>query len=369
MGHTPAARPVGIQHSFADVNGVRLHYASAGGAAARAAAGATAGASKLILFLHGFPEFWYAWKEQLVEFGRDHLAVAPDMRGYNLSSKPAEVGRYEIKQLVGDVRALVEHLQPGHAGAKKCFLVGHDWGGVVAWAASIACPEVVEKLVIINSPHPGIFQRELAQNPAQQQASQYMLLLRSPAAESMISANNFELWQKAILGEGLRLGYFTEADRQAYVEAWSQPGALTGGLNYYRAAKIDPHDAQAGPPIAQEGSPSATSSAPSAESATPTARAGAPTAKAGPPAGPDQPLTAAGDGGARMESNFPSLEVKAPTLVIWGEQDPYLLTGNLNGLDRYVPNLRIERIPDGTHWVVHEKPALVNSLIRSFLDS
>jgi pimeloyl-ACP methyl ester carboxylesterase len=308
MGHTPAARPEGIRHSFADVNGVRIHYASAG-------AGLGTGASKLIIFLHGFPEFWYAWREQLVEFGRDYFAVAPDMRGYNLSSKPAEIGRYEITQLVGDVRALV-----GHLGAKSCFLVGHDWGGAVAWAAAIACPDVVEKLVIINSPHPAIFQRELAENPAQQQASQYMLVFRSPEAEAMLSANNFALMQDSILGEGLRRGYFTEADRLAYVEAWSQPGALTGGLNYYRAAKI------------------------------------------GPPSG-------ASDEASHMKLNFPSLDVNAPTLVIWGEKDPYLLTGNLNGLDRYVRNLRVERIPDGTHWVVHEKPALVNSLIRGFLES
>jgi len=340
LGHTAAARPEEIQHSFADVNGVRIHYASAGAAigaaigvtanvnaggdAAAAGAGAAApgaaGASRLIIFLHGFPEFWYAWREQLVEFGRDYFAVAPDMRGYNLSSKPAEIERYEISQLVGDVRALVEHLQPSHAGAKKCFLVGHDWGGVVAWAAAIACPDVVEKLVIINSPHPGIFQRELAENPVQQQASQYMLMFRSPEAEAMLSANNFALFQEGILGEGLRRGYFTEADRRAYVEAWSQPGALTGGLNYYRAARI------------------------------------------GPPSG-------TGDEASRMKLNFPSLDVKAPTLVIWGEKDPYLLTGNLNGLDRYVPNLRVERIPDGTHWVVPEKPALVNSLIRGFLES
>jgi pimeloyl-ACP methyl ester carboxylesterase len=312
MGHTPAARPEGIRHNFADVNGVRIHYASA---CAGLGTGAAAGAGKLILFLHGFPEFWYAWREQLVEFGRDYFAVAPDMRGYNLSSKPAEVERYEISQLVGDVRALV-----GHLGAKSCFLVGHDWGGVVAWAVAIACPDVVEKLVIINSPHPAIFQRELFENPAQQQASQYMLVFRSPEAEAMLSANNYALMQEGILGEGLRRGYFTEADRQAYVEAWSQPGALTGGLNYYRAAKI-------GPP------------------------------------------TGAGDEASHMKLNFPSLDVKAPTLVIWGEKDPYLLTGNLNGLDRYVRNLRVERIPDGTHWVVHEKPALVNSLIRGFLES
>jgi pimeloyl-ACP methyl ester carboxylesterase len=312
MGHTPAARPEAIRHNFADVNGVRIHYASAGVPLGTAAA---AGAGKLILFLHGFPEFWYAWRDQLAEFGRDFLAVAPDMRGYNLSSKPLEIERYEISQLVGDVRALVPHL-----GAKSCILVGHDWGGVVAWAVAIACPDVVEKLVIINAPHPAVFQRELQENPAQQQASQYMNTLRSPEAEALISANNFALFQEGILGQGLRQGYFTPVDLQAYVEAWSQPGALTGGLNYYRAARM------------------------------------------GPPSG-------AGDKSSHMNLNFPLLDVKAPTLVIWGQQDPYLLTGNLNDLDRYVRNLRVERIPDGTHWVIHEKPALVNSLIRDFVGS
>lgn len=302
MGQMAAARPDAIRHDFAEINGVRIHYASAG-------------AGKLILFLHGFPEFWYAWREQLAEFGRDHLAVAPDMRGYNLSSKPPEVERYEISQLVGDVRALVAHL-----GAKSCVLVGHDWGGVVAWSVAIACPDVVEKLVIINAPHPGVFQRELRENPAQQQASQYMLMFRNSGAEAMISANNFALFQAGILGEGLRQGYFTEADRLAYVEAWSQPGALTGGLNYYRASKAGP----------QSGT---------------------------------------GDEASGMKMNFPSLDVKAPTLVIWGEKDTYLLTGNLNGLDQFVPSVRIKRVPDATHWVVHEKPALVISLIRDFVRS
>jgi pimeloyl-ACP methyl ester carboxylesterase len=316
MGHTVAACPEEIRHSFADVNGIQIHYASAGaGLEGRARIPRAQSASRLIIFLHGFPEFWYAWRTQLVEFGRDYFAVAPDMRGYNLSSKPAEIERYEMGQLVGDMRALVAHL-----GAKSSVLVGHDWGGVVAWAVAIACPEVVEKLVIINAPHPGIFERELAENPAQQQASQYMHILRSPEAEAQISANNFALFQEGILGDGLRQGYFSEADRRAYVEAWSQPGALSGGLNYYRAQKI-------GPP------------------------------------------TGAGEEASLMKWNLPSLGVEAPTLVIWGEKDPYLLTGNLNGLDRYVRHLRVERIPDGTHWVVHEKPTLVNSLIRSFLDS
>jgi pimeloyl-ACP methyl ester carboxylesterase len=315
-----------IRHEFADVNGVRIHYAIAApvneeaaerGAKARATSAAATG-TKLIVFLHGFPEFWYAWRKQLEELGRDFIAVAPDMRGYNLSSKPAAVEEYDIGKLVGDVRALVEHLAAAHhLHPAGCFLVAHDWGGVVAWATAMACPEIVERLVIINAPHPKIFERELRENPKQQEASQYMLVFRSSEAEAMMSANHFALMQETILGEGMRQGHISEADRKAYVEAWSQPGALTGGLNYYRAAEVGPggggHDA------------------------------------------------------FKMKHPAASFEVKAPTLVIWGEKDPYILTGNLNGLERYVPKLTVERIPDATHWVVHEKPARVNQLIRDFL--
>jgi epoxide hydrolase 4 len=289
-----------LTHEYAAVNGVRLHTARAG-------------EGKLMLFLHGFPEFWYAWKAQLAEFGQDHLAVAVDMRGYNLSSKPAAVEEYAIPQLVEDVRALVEHL-----GHKKLVLVGHDWGGVVAWFFAITHPAMVEKLVIINAPHPAIFQRELAQNPAQQKASEYMLLFRSPEAEQTLSADNYGLLVNGVLGEGLKQGAFTEEDRQAYLEAWSQPGALTGGLNYYRAARV------------------------------------------GPPARDEKPAPLAPEGAA--------LTVKVPTLVIWGEKDTALLTGNLQGLEEYVPDLKLHRVPDGSHWVVHEKPGVVNAAIREFLD-
>jgi epoxide hydrolase 4 len=310
-----------IRHEFADVNGVRIHYAIARPAnqeTGERTGKARATGTKLIIFLHGFPEFWYAWRKQLEEFGRDFIAVGPDMRGYNLSSKPAAVEEYDIGKLVGDVRALVEHLAAAHhLHAAKCFLVGHDWGGIVAWATAMACPEVVERLVIINAPHPKIFERELRENPKQQEASQYMLVFRSPQAEAMMSANNFALMQETILREGMRQGYISEADRKAYVEAWSQPGALTGGLNYYRAAEV------------------------------------------GPPVG--------GHDTYKMKRPTASFEVKAPTLAIWGEKDPYILTDNLNGLEQYVPKLTVERIPDATHWVVHEKPARVNELIRNFL--
>jgi pimeloyl-ACP methyl ester carboxylesterase len=292
-----------LKHEYADVNGVRLHYA-------------TAGKGKLIMFVHGFPEFWYEWKDQLAEFSRDYQAVAPDLRGYNLSSKPADVEQYQVKYMIEDLRALAEKL-----GHKKFTLVAHDWGGVIAWAFAIAHPEYLEKLIIINAPHPGVFQRELRDNPAQQKASQYMLMFRTPQAEQILSANNYAALVQAVLGEGLKAGHFTEEDKKAYIEAWSQPGALTGGLNYYRAARI------------------------------------------GPPGGDAQK----GEGAAGM--NMPSLVVKVPTLVIWGEKDTALLTGNLEGLDKFVTNLKIKRIPEGTHWVIHEKPALINSYIREFITS
>ncbi|MGD0134631.1 MAG: alpha/beta hydrolase [Bryobacteraceae bacterium] len=291
-----------LKHEYAEVNGVRLHYV-------------TEGKGPLIIFLHGFPEFWYEWKDQLPEFAKDHRAVAPDMRGYNLSGKPADVDAYQMKNLVEDVRALAEHL-----GYKKFILVGHDWGGGVAWSFAIAHPEYLEKLVIVNCPHPAILARELSSNPAQQKASQYMLFFRSPQAEQTLSANNYAGLVDAVLGDGLKTGVFSEADKQAYIGAWSEPGALTGGLNYYRAANL-------GPPA-----PGATTSE-----------------------GPAFGLDAA------------SLVVKVPTLVIWGEKDTALLTGNLDGMNQFVPNLMVKRIPDGSHWVIHEKPQLVNQYIRGFI--
>ena len=287
-----------VSHEYADVNGVRLHYAKAG-------------RGPLIVFLHGFPEFWFEWKNQLAEFGRDHTAVAPDMRGYNLSSKPAELSAYAIPQLVEDVRALADALR----GGERFTLVAHDWGGVVAWVFAAMYPDMLDRLVIINAPHPTVFARELRDNPAQQQASQYMLLFRSPDAEATLSANNYTPLVNAILGEGLKNGTVSDEDKAAYLAAWSQPGALTGGLNYYRAAAV----------------------------------------------GPPKP------GEAPAELTPQPIAIRVPTLVIWGEKDTALLTGNLNGLEQYVPSLTVRRIPDATHWVVREKSADVNRLIREFL--
>ena len=197
-----AAAAPPIEHDYAEVNGVRLHYAKSG-------------SGQLMLFLHGFPEFSYAWNNQLAEFGRDHLAVAPDMRGYNLSSKPEGVEQYRMPLLVEDVRALAAKL--GYGANRKFILVGHDWGGVVAWAYAAAHPDTIEKLVIVNAPHLAVFTRELRDNPAQQKASQYMLMFRSPQAEQILSANNYAALVNAVMGEGLKKGFFTEADKEAYI--------------------------------------------------------------------------------------------------------------------------------------------------------
>jgi pimeloyl-ACP methyl ester carboxylesterase len=288
-----------FEHKYADVNDIRLHYV-------------TVGKGKLIMFLHGFPEFWYEWRNQLAEFGRDYQTVAPDMRGYNLSSKPADVAQYRIRYLIEDVRALVEHL-----GYKKFILVAHDWGGGVAWPFAIRHPEYLEKLIIVNAPHPVTFVRELRDNPAQQKASQYILVHRTPEAEDILSRNNYAILVSNLLSDGIREGYFTEEDKKAYLEAWSQPGALTGGLSYYRAAHLG---------------------------------------------------SFAGENGDSLSTDPSLFTVAVPTLIIWGENDKWLLTGNLEGLEKYVPNLTIKRIPDGSHWVIHEKPALVNSYIREFVE-
>lgn len=291
-----------MEHKYAEVNGVKLHYVCSG-------------SGKLMLFLHGFPEFWYEWKNQLAEFGQDHFAVAPDMRGYNLSDKPESLADYQVDVLVDDVKALADHL-----GYSKLTLIAHDWGGAIAWVFALKYPNYLDKLVIINAPHPIVFQRELLENPAQQEASQYMLVFRSEVAESMLSSENYAPLVQNTLSEGLEKGFFTEEDKQAYLTAWSQPGALTGGLNYYRAAEV-------GPPTNEEDK---------------------------------SRLTA-------FSANFPDPIIQVPTLVIWGEKDPYLLPGNLEGLSDYVPNLTIKRIEDGSHWVVHEQPKLVNQYIREFI--
>ncbi len=288
-----------ITHGNVTANGLRFHCARAGD-------------GKLMLFLHGFPEFWRAWRKPLEHFGaRGWLAVAPDLRGYNLSDKPEGVEPYRARNLVADIGALASAY-----GAEKFVLVAHDWGGAAAWGFAIAHPERLSHLVIVNSPHPYTFWRELVHNPAQRKASEYMLLFRSPKAERVLQENGYA----RLLGAFSQFGddVLSEADRAAYVEAWSQPGALTGGLNYYRAS-------------------------------------------------PMYPPTEADPGPAKLQLSSADFMVRVPTLVIWGERDRALLTGCLDGLEQCVPQLEIVRVPQASHWIVHEQPERVASEIERFV--
>ena len=296
-----AESPV-FKDAYVEANGVRLHYV-------------TAGSGKLIVFLHGFPEFWYQWKPQLTEFGKDFEAVALDMRGYNLSSKPSGVDRYRTRDIVEDVSALAKHLH-----AKKFVLVGQDWGGAIAWAFALYHPEQLEKLVILNAPHPAIFDRELKENPAQQYASRYMLGVGDPSLAQKYATNDFAPLQQLVLAEGLKNGRFDEEDRRAYLAAWAQPGALDSALNYYRAARLGPPD-------------------------------------------PATKFSANGN----YTPDLASTIVRVPTLIVWGMKDTYILTGNLSGIGKYVPDLKVKILADASHWVNHEKPAEVNAAIREFI--
>jgi pimeloyl-ACP methyl ester carboxylesterase len=286
---------------FADVNGVRLHYR-------------TAGTGPLMLFVHGFPETSLAWHDQLAEFSRDHQAVAPDTRGIGDSSRPEGVEAYQVSQQAGDLRALIAHL-----GHERCVLVAHDWGGACAWYFAVAHPELVEKLVIINSPHPVTFAREMRQSEAQRKASDYMLLFRLEKAERVMAEDN----HRRLAGMFREWGHAGGKPRdtqliEQYRQAWAQPGCLTAGLNYYRASPLYP-------PTAQD------------------------------------------PGAAKLKLRPQDFVVRVPALVIWGEADTALLPGLLDGLDECVPDLRIERIREGSHWVIHEFPDRINALIREFV--
>jgi len=292
-----------MKHEYAEINGIRMHYV-------------TAGEGKPVILLHGFPEYWGVWKQVMAELSKDHRVIAPDLRGYNLTSKPEDVEQYRIQHLVEDVRALAEHL-----GLKKFSLLSQDWGALVGWSFALRHPEYLERFVVIDITHPALFNRDLRENPEQQQASQYMLALRSKAGEEMVTASDFAFVRTALFEDAKQHGAkLSDADIADFIDALKQPGAVTGGLNYYRAAKL------------------------------------------GPPAG-------GSPGGSNLLDDLKPEQhtMRVPTLVLWAEQDMYLLQSGLDGLEKLVPKLTLRKIPDATHWLSLEKPELVASATREFL--
>jgi epoxide hydrolase 4 len=281
-----------LRGGYAELDTVRLHYVEAG-------------EGPLVVLLHGFPEFWFAWRAQIDALtAAGFRVVAPDMRGYNLSSKPVEIASYALPLLAADVRDLIAERD----GADGARLAGHDWGGVVAWATAAQHPASVERLAILNMPHPRRMLEGL-RTAQQLRKSWYILGFQLPwLPERLLRLRRFEAL-RAPLEHDARAGAFSPADIDRYVEAWSQPGAVNAMLAYYRA----------------------------------TIRAR-----------------------LRREPEAPS-RVIAPTLVIWGERDRHLGAELAEPHAADVPNLeRVVRIPTAGHWVAHDEPELVSRLLIEF---
>jgi pimeloyl-ACP methyl ester carboxylesterase len=265
-----------------------------------------------ILFLHGFPESHRTWRHQLEELSSDHFVVAPDQRGFAASDKPEGVDNYQTDKIVADGMALMDALE-----IKHFTLVGHDWGGAVAWTAALMHPLRVKRLVIVNAPHPLIFQKSLIEDEKQREASQYINFFRTPTAEAAILAMGLEGFLDKMLShsDGTKL---PAEERQHYLDDWKQPGVLTTMLNWYRATKI--------------------------EVPLPRAEAKAP---------------------LWTHAPFPALRM--PTLVVWGLKDVALLPVQLEGLSDLVKDLRLVTSPSAGHFITWEEPGTVTSAIRDFL--
>ncbi len=274
----------------------------------------------VLLFLHGFPEAAFVWDELLLHFGQRYRCIAPNLRGFADSSAPLEVEAYRVKHLTADLLALIHITSPNKPLAA---LVAHDWGGAVAWGFAVQHPDALQRLVNINSPHPATFLRELQHSAAQQAASSYMNFLCRPDAQKLLMENDFaRLWpfftnMAANMTCAPADTWLTEAVKDQYRAVWNQ--GLNGALNYYRASPLKP------------------------------------------------PLTA-DDAVMKLHFTPEFVTVKLPTLVIWGEADTALPLGLLDGLEPFVPQMRLLRVPGASHWIVHEQPALVAAEIDKFLN-
>jgi pimeloyl-ACP methyl ester carboxylesterase len=296
----PGPPPCEIHHRLARVDGVRLHYVEAQPATEN---GKDSPSGKLCLLLHGFPEFWYSWRHQIPFLAQQGFRVlAPDLRGYNESDRPPGVKSYRLRLLMEDVIGLIRH-----AGAERAVVVGHDWGGVIAWKLAMTHPQWVERLIILNSPHPAAYRRQL-HNPMQLLRSWYILFFQLPwLPERLLAWRDYTLLERMLRREPVRAGTFSRRDVQRYKDALSQPGAPTATINYYRALLRY---------------------------------------------------------GEALSGIRPIL---APTLLVWGEKDRYLGPRLTRGLERCVPNLQVVRLPQASHWVQNDDPEQVNQHMLAFL--
>lgn len=271
-------------------------------------------AHPLLICLHGFPEYWAAWSGVMLALADAFHVVAPDQRGYNLSSRPPDLTAYRTRELVGDLAALADRLSPDRPFA----LAGHDWGASIAYAYAFQHPARLTCLVVANGVHPVPFQGAILRDPAQRRASQYISRLKLPAAANWLSADGFSAMFE-LMAEFSDTGWMRNAQRSAYREAWGRDGAMDAMLDWYRASPLVV------------------------------------------PA-PDEPASTA----PILDLPAEALNVACPHLVVWGEEDRALLPSCLAGLDAFAADLTIRRIPGCGHWLLHEKPGEVAAAIRSF---
>ena len=277
-------------HDTIQTNGIKLHYV-------------TQGNGPLMLLLHGFPEFWYSWRHQIPAFAADHKVVALDLRGYNDSDKPEAQSAYVMAEFIKDVKGVIEGL-----GYDRCTLVGHDWGGAIAWSFAYAYPEMVDRLIVLNFPHPAKFAEGL-RTPQQLLRSAYIFFFQIPIVpELLIQLNDFQLLEAAFKGMAVNKTAFGTDDIEAYKNAFAKRNTLTSALNYYRNVFA-------------------------------------------------QGVTTR-DWGI----------LTVPTLLIWGEADTALGKELTDNTEKYVQDFRIRYIPNCSHWVQQEQPQLVNQLMREFLE-
>ena len=271
-----------VEERYIETNGIKLHTV-------------IIGSGKPLILLHGFPDFWYGWKNVIMGLKDHYKLIVPDMRGYNLSDKPEGVENYDLNILVDDIKGLSEELQLG-----KFYLAGHDWGGIVAWSFAERYPDLLEKLIVINAPHIALIQKSVETNETQKKASGYVTMLRQPGTENIMIARDCKLLKATVF-----ISEASKFDEEMYVKAWTQPGAILGGLNYYKA-----------------------------------------------------------NWGV---SDWTGI-VDVPTLVIWGMNDPYLRPLLLDDMPNYVKDLKIVRVDAPSHWVMTDEPEIVNSSIREFIE-
>jgi pimeloyl-ACP methyl ester carboxylesterase len=304
-----------LEHQYIQTNGVRLHCA-------------VDGDGPLVILLHGFPECWYSWRHQIAALAPRFRVVAPDMRGYNESDKPRPVSAYALSELVADVQGLIEAF-----GERQAVIVGHDWGGGVAWTFAMDRPEWTRKLVIMNCPHPAIFSQHLRDNRRQLARSWYMFFFQIPwLPETLLRLGHARGVARAIQQSAVNRESITLEDLRVLRDAASRPGAMRSALNYYRAAFRSP-ESQAGlPPWLRRFLHG------------------------------DQPQTA-----ARLTlEDWP--KITAPTLLIWGEVDVALgkeLTLGMEPL--FAAPFDIKYIPLCGHWVQQEQAQVVNGYLLDFL--